>query len=571
MIQSVARSYMCRRVLKRRYPSLRLARRIRMAVRLQRTYRGYRGRVRFRVHGQLKLVDVYNLSIRPIQALGRGHIVRQRRRDELERLAEEEAMRLASALTQMAQHRASRVFAHCWQRYTLRKYEWVINKLVARIQIWYRLRNMSFMGKLYRAKVGRCATKIQACVAGHLTRNQVRELRSNRMATRLQATWRGHVGRGKAEQWIAQVMEKRELDSRRRRELRRKHEHAMSILAQSARGSLEVFKNAEAPPDPMARSAQIVPSYMKEVALNQQRTLDPKLDRAVLRAPAMKTYQPGDAAPSTMPARVSDELGWEGSEPSMDPFPANLPAHGVTGDAGLDMVYRNVSTGRRVASEGGSLLASPRTFGEAEGHYGGEGMSKTMPAERGGVRFSTEEEEDRGVVGTRPSKEARRRKRREIWQIGQGTVQILPSYIAKPMMGGSAPLVKFGGLRRASVNVGYEEPLLPSEIAHRSRMDRIEAKLGFEDGRGNWHWTKRPNSATGLRERMEGGIEQSAQLYTQDLVHSRAVRQRFGLAGQKEKMTRLSASMTRLYSPRDSCGEEERAVLPPIAPVARRR
>lgn len=80
MIQSVARGWISRKSLKRRYPSLRLARCIRMALRLQRTYRGYKGRVRFRVHGQLKLVDEYNLAIRPIQALGRGHIARQRRR-----------------------------------------------------------------------------------------------------------------------------------------------------------------------------------------------------------------------------------------------------------------------------------------------------------------------------------------------------------------------------------------------------------------------------------------------------------------------------------------------------------
>jgi len=62
-------------------------------------------------------------------------------------------LRLASAITQMARARASRVFAKMWQRYTLRKYEWYINHLASRIQVWYRLRNMSFMGRMYRQEM----------------------------------------------------------------------------------------------------------------------------------------------------------------------------------------------------------------------------------------------------------------------------------------------------------------------------------------------------------------------------------------------------------------------------------
>lgn len=103
MFQGLYRGHRVRRFIAKRRAALYLARKIRMANRVQRAFRGYRGRVRYRVHLHLRKMDVFSEAITPIQALGRGHIVRQRNRDEAERLADLEAKRLAKALTLFGQ------------------------------------------------------------------------------------------------------------------------------------------------------------------------------------------------------------------------------------------------------------------------------------------------------------------------------------------------------------------------------------------------------------------------------------------------------------------------------------
>jgi hypothetical protein len=95
-----------------------------MSLHIQRAFRGYRGthvtcftstkvqiltrsllwrsassgRVRYRIHLHLRKIDVFCVAITPIQAMGRGHIIRQRMRDEAARLADLEAKRLAASL-----------------------------------------------------------------------------------------------------------------------------------------------------------------------------------------------------------------------------------------------------------------------------------------------------------------------------------------------------------------------------------------------------------------------------------------------------------------------------------------
>jgi hypothetical protein len=370
---------------------------------------------------------------------------------------------------------------------------------------------MSFMGRMYRQQMATNATKIQACVSGHLARNRVRDLRRKNMATKLQATWRGHVGRAEAQKWIAVVMERREEEAKRRRRARMEEEHRMNVLAQSAKGSLEVFRDSgRRIPDPMARGSQIIPSYMKEVALNQARTMDPKLDRTLLNAPEMGGGGSlrGSLGPSPMPARASDALGWEGSEPDIDPFPASLSPTRVggriTGDALLDRVYMSVaSSSNGVAGYGNDdpLFASPRADGadiDVVGDGGGHGdsaggLSKTLPEKR--VRFPGEDDESsrsrrgevhawtqvvdgRGGGGGGGGGGSRRDKWRESWGLRGGSTQILPSYITQPSKGGNTPLVRISGGRLSGMGgmgggSAEEEPLLlPSEIAQRYGPDR---------------------------------------------------------------------------------------------------
>lgn len=72
------------------------------------------------------------------------------------------------------------------RRYTIRKYEYYINRMASRIQLWFRLRRLSMLGRAFRQQLKTCATKIQACVVGHLARKYTQQLRKHKMATRLQ-------------------------------------------------------------------------------------------------------------------------------------------------------------------------------------------------------------------------------------------------------------------------------------------------------------------------------------------------------------------------------------------------
>ena len=177
MFQGLYRAHKCRRWIARRRAALNLARCIRMANRVQRTFRGYRGRVRYRVLLHLQRIDAYAVAITPIQALGRGHIVRQRMRDEAARLADIELKRLRASLMLFGQTRAARIIQKDYRRWTVRKFEWAVNHAASSIQLWYRLRRMGAQGRAARQRIYNKATKLQFVVRGHLTRNLVRELR----------------------------------------------------------------------------------------------------------------------------------------------------------------------------------------------------------------------------------------------------------------------------------------------------------------------------------------------------------------------------------------------------------
>jgi len=62
MFQGLYRSHRVRQSINRRRAALNLARKIRMANRVQRAFRGYLGRVRFRVHLHLRQMDVYSIG-----------------------------------------------------------------------------------------------------------------------------------------------------------------------------------------------------------------------------------------------------------------------------------------------------------------------------------------------------------------------------------------------------------------------------------------------------------------------------------------------------------------------------
>lgn len=195
MFQALYRGHRQRKWINKRRAALNLARRIRMANRVQRTFRGYLGRVRYHVHLNLRKMDVYSTAITPIQALGRGHIARQRNRDEAERLADLEAKALAHAMALFGQTRAAKVIQKDYRRWTVKKYEWAVNYAASKIQLWYRIRNMGAQGKALRARIYNCATKLQFVIRGHQTRIFVRAYQRQVYTTRLQATYRGHLGR----------------------------------------------------------------------------------------------------------------------------------------------------------------------------------------------------------------------------------------------------------------------------------------------------------------------------------------------------------------------------------------
>ena len=60
----------------------------------------------------------------PLQALGRGHIQRQRNRDEAERQRLADAERLRRAVEAMVQGRCARQIQRSWKRWTVVKAEW---------------------------------------------------------------------------------------------------------------------------------------------------------------------------------------------------------------------------------------------------------------------------------------------------------------------------------------------------------------------------------------------------------------------------------------------------------------
>jgi hypothetical protein len=209
------------------------------------------------------------------QALARGHIVRQRNRDEAARLQALEEARLAKALTLFGQTRAAKMIQKDYRRWTVKKYEWAINKAASTIQLWYRLRRMGAQGRALRRRVYNCACKLQFVVRGHQTRNRVRELRRHAYATRLQATFRGHIGRRRVKKRAKYLEDLAAAQERRRQEEQAAYERQMAVIAQSNRGMVEVFTQEPTRKDVAARPTQIVPAYLHKLAQEAARVQVP--------------------------------------------------------------------------------------------------------------------------------------------------------------------------------------------------------------------------------------------------------------------------------------------------------
>ena len=251
--------------------------------------------------------------------------MRQRNRDEAARLADEEAKRLAQALKLFGQTRAAKMIQMGYRRYTVKKYEWAINHCAAKIQLWYRLRNMGAQGRALRQLVYNSATKLQFVIRGHQTRVFVREWRRKVYATRLQATLRGHLGRRLADKRRRYLAHLALVEERRRQAEKAAYERQMAIIAQSNRGMVEVFTQEPTRRDPAARPTQCVPSYMHKMALEGARVLRPSvvMDRTILDAPELGHYLEDEVHVQTGALRGhSDDFGWDSLDPSLDPFEA---------------------------------------------------------------------------------------------------------------------------------------------------------------------------------------------------------------------------------------------------------
>uniref|UniRef100_A0A6U6CC63 Myosin motor domain-containing protein n=1 Tax=Guillardia theta TaxID=55529 RepID=A0A6U6CC63_GUITH len=317
--QAIYRGFTCRKWIRRRMPALVLARRIRMVLRLQRAFRGYRGRLAYRMALQLQQMDVKSAALIPLQALARGHIIRQRLRDEAERVMAEEAASLASSLLLFRQNRSARIIQLGWRAWTAFKYEWAMNRFASRIQIWFRVRRMSSLGRMQRRKIFQSATKIQSVCMGHRGRNIFREFKRTKFATRIQATFRGHRERVVAFQLLREAREQARRERERRQRELEEERRQLAIIAQSNRGQIEVFVQEPTQSDASYRPAQIVPGYMKVIAEQEERVRRPTVSNAVLRGVTVKSNLSEVRAAGKLQAK-SDDFGWQSVDPSVDPY-----------------------------------------------------------------------------------------------------------------------------------------------------------------------------------------------------------------------------------------------------------
>mmetsp|Transcript_34779 Transcript_34779/g.78559 ORF Transcript_34779/g.78559 Transcript_34779/m.78559 type:complete len:639 (+) Transcript_34779:641-2557(+) len=486
--QAIYRGFTCRKWIKRRMPALVLARRIRMVLRLQRAFRGYRGRLAFRMAMQLQEMDSKSAALIPLQALARGHIIRQRLRDEAERVMAEEAASLASSLLLFRQNRSARIIQIGWRAWTAIKYEWAMNRFASWIQIWYRVRRMSSLGRMQRRKIFASATKIQSVCVGHKGRKFFIEYKRNKFATRIQATFRGHMERIVAFQLLRKARERAKKERERKQRELEEERRQLAIIAQSNRGQIEVFVQEPIQSDTFHRPAQIVPEYMKVIAEQEERVKRPTVSNAVLRGATMRSNMSEVRAAGKLKAR-SDDFGWQTVDPSVDPY------------EGLDLHVENSDDEADVRSQGETRRRRTRK------------LSDTL-----------------NLPGLRPSAST------------ESFPQIAPSYLKRYLEAAEDVRGRLTSTVPKEFKLAYSEveeeefsrkdrslspraeQLTPAEVAHRQRVRRFDEKMrsfrraaGDLQGssRGETQDVKPPNPFY--------------EVYTQELVTNKQTRQRFKL------------------------------------------
>lgn len=194
-IQKATRGHWSRVQFNRKLPGLRLARRIRCAVKVQRVFRGFLGRLEFRCSIQLNLFERYSRCVIPIQSLGRGYIARKRAKKLYMEKMEGKAMKLAQSLFARKKERKAVAIQRFWRNYKREQFFKLQVKSACKIQLWFRLRNMKFMGQQFRKSLHKKANIIQKCYRGRLARLRYKILWKTSSILRIQAVYRGHRGR----------------------------------------------------------------------------------------------------------------------------------------------------------------------------------------------------------------------------------------------------------------------------------------------------------------------------------------------------------------------------------------
>jgi hypothetical protein len=251
VVQKATRGHWSRVQFYRKLPGLRLARRIRSSVKVQRVFRGFLGRLQFRCIVQLNLFERYSRCVVPIQSLGRGYIARKLASKLYMQKMEGKAMKLAQSLFARKKERKAIAIQRFWRNYKKEQFYKLQVKSACKIQLWFRLRNMKFMGEQFRKGLHKKANVIQKCYRGRLARIRYKIAWKTSSILRIQAVYRGHRGRIAAVE--LSLFLRRRQDRLRARAIRvqQKLEVHRSVLAKDTSTMLQIVKVA---PKPSANS-----------------------------------------------------------------------------------------------------------------------------------------------------------------------------------------------------------------------------------------------------------------------------------------------------------------------------
>lgn len=255
LIQKATRGHWSRVQFFRKLPGLRLARRIRSSVKVQRVFRGFLGRLCFRCMIQLNIFERYSRCIVPIQSLGRGYIGRKVARKRYMEKMEGKAMKLAQSLFARKKEQKAISIQRFWRNYKKEQFYKLQVKSACKIQLWFRLRNMKFMGQQFRKGLHRRANVIQKCYRGRLGRIRYKILWKTSSILRIQSVYRGHRGRVAAVELSLFLRRRQERLRVRAIRVQQKIDVHRSVLAKDSSTMLQIFKVAPKPPGSTAEQA----------------------------------------------------------------------------------------------------------------------------------------------------------------------------------------------------------------------------------------------------------------------------------------------------------------------------